>query len=168
MAGQSWQNPCGSGKARLSVFSAGLMAALLLGSAAIVLGHGTSGKKVEKSTICLAFAYDEDEVMSHVKVTVTAPGGETPFQTLATDGNGVACFAPDAVGDWRAVANDGMGHQQLMVVPFAGEERHQALSSPPQPEAPRTDKRSGMLAGIGIIGSVTGLVAWYRSRRRSQ
>jgi hypothetical protein len=143
--------------------------ALIAGTATTGQSHGTLGKRVEKPAVCLFFAYDEDEPMSFVKVNVTAPGSDTPFQTLSTDRNGVACFAPDTHGDWRAVANDGMGHQQLMVVPFAGEERHEALSSPPsQPDAPGNDKLGGMLAGIGIIGGLTGLLAWYRSRRRGE
>lgn len=168
VARQSWQYSCGSRRTRRLLVSIGVMAALIFGSAAGVLGHGTSGKKVEKSTVCLAFAYDEDEAMSHVKVTVTAPGSDTPFQTLATDRNGIACFAPDAPGEWRAVAGDGMGHQQMMVVPFAGEERPMAVSSPPrQPEVPRSGKLSGVLAGIAIIAAVTGIFAWYRARRRS-
>ena len=145
--------------------AAGLLVAA--GATATAHAHGTLGKRVEKPAVCLYFAYDEDEVMSFVKVAVTAPGSDTAFQTLATDRNGIACFAPDAPGDWRVVASDGMGHRQLMVVAFAGEERS-AISSPPQSEVARLDKLSGVLAGIATIGGATGLVAWYRSRRRSE
>jgi hypothetical protein len=153
---------------RTQVLAAVLPATLLMGLAIDVEAHGTSGKRVEKHSVCLLFAYDEEEPMSHVKATVSAPGSDVPFQFLATDRNGLACFAPDGAGDWLVVVGDGMGHQQTMVIPVAMDNQQVATPQHIQETPPGRDKLSSTFAGIGVIGALTGLFAWYRSRRRGE
>ncbi len=141
---------------------------LAMGVAGSAEAHGTIGKRVERRSVCLLFAYDDEEPMNYCKVTVEAPGGGSPYQSLATDRNGVACFALDGAGDWRVVAGDGMGHQQLMVVSVAAGD--QGISSPPPQETGESggNRTSRLIAGIGIICGLTGFFAWHRSRRKEE
>ena len=145
-----------------------LLLLLAMGVAGSAAAHGTIGKRVERRSVCLLFAYDDEEPMSYCKVTVEAPGSTTPYQSLATDRNGVACFAPDGAGDWRVAAGDSMGHQQLMVVSVA--DGDQEVTSFPQQETgnPGTNRTSRLIAGIGIICGLSGFFAWYRSRRKEE
>lgn len=140
---------------------------LLCGGTVVAWAHGTFARQVEKRSFCLMFAYDDDEPMSHVKATISGPGGGSAFQDLATDRNGVLCFAPDGAGEWRVVVGDGMGHQQAIVVAVSGEVRQGVGAAPPAPpEAARPDKLAGVVAGVGFIVGAAGLLAWFRSRRR--
>lgn len=152
----------------------GCVAALILMAVPhVASGHGTRGAVVEKKTMCVFFSYDDDESMSYAKVKIEAPGMELPFQTGATDCNGMICFAPDRDGAWRVSAGDDMGHLQQMVIPVAldtaksPEQPNQPAQAPataPQAGSPR-DRAGRVVAGVGVIFGLTGLIALWQSRR---
>jgi hypothetical protein len=131
-----------------------------------VTAHGTAGKRIEKKTACVFFSYDDDEPMAYTKVTVNAPDSDLPFQSGATDRNGVACFASDKVGLWRITAGDGMGHQQTVSIAVAEEGEGSLVATQAAETTAGHDRRSGILAGLGIIFGCAGAIAWYRSRKR--
>jgi nickel transport protein len=146
--------------------SAGAALLLTLVVVSAASAHGTIGAIVDRNTSCASFSYDDGEPMGYVKVSVTAPGLDQPFQSGATDRNGLFCFAPDRNGHWLATANDGMGHQHKLTVTI----------SDPLSDAPTVtttadsavsggDRTSRILAGIGIIFGLTGLLGWYLARR---
>jgi len=62
------------------------------------MAHGTAAAVIEKRTVCIAFTYDDGEPIGYSKVTISAPESDLPFQSSATDRNGIVCFAPDKVG----------------------------------------------------------------------
>ncbi len=139
---------------------------VLFAEAAPVMAHGTGAAIVEGKAICAYFYYDDGEAMAYVKVTVNAPGVEIPFQSGATDRNGIVCITPDGDGDWIFNANDGMGHMQKLTIPVVGGAQNmaaleQAISAGDSPD------RSGRIAtGLGILFGTTGLLMWYQARRQ--
>lgn len=141
---------------------------LLLCSAPLAMAHGTAGERVERRAVCAQFSYDDGEAMSYAKVTVKAPDSEVPFQSGATDRNGIACFAPDRAGTWRLSAGDGMGHLHNLSIAVA-DETGTGEAAKPSAESPPKEPRSGrILAGIGLILAMTGLVALYQAARREK
>lgn len=146
-------------------FSSLLVTVVLFSAVSSATAHGTAGRRIERRTICAAFFYDDDEVMSYVKVTVNAPDSELPFQSAATDRNGVVCFAPDKAGAWRVSAGDGMGHQQTVAIVISEEGEGTFSATQAADTAVGHDPKNGILAGLGIIFGCAGIVAWYRSRK---
>jgi len=132
------------------------------------MAHGTAAAVVEKRTVCAAFTYDDGEPIGYSKVTISAPESALPFQSSATDRNGIVCFAPDKVGQWQVTVNDGMGHQQQLPVPV--DDTVDTIAAPTAPPAATAgrDKVGGVLAGIGVILSLAGIIALYQARRREK
>ena len=162
-------NPRSADK-RLSAAIPGCLLAvvLLLCAASSATAHGTSAATIDRRAVCVAFIYDDGEVMNYAKVTVSAPGSETPFQSGATDRNGVACFAPDRAGAWRISAGDAMGHLQGMVIEVAeGAEGAVTVASVAQPDGglPRSART---LFGVGLILAATGSLALFQAFRREK
>ena len=137
-----------------------------------VMAHGTDAAVIEKRTLCVAFTYDDGEPISYAKVTVDAPESDLPFQSSATDRNGIVCFAPDKVGQWQVTVNDGMGHQQQLPVAVDDKvDSSAAAAAPtaaPQAATAGRDKVGGVLAGIGVILSLAGGIALFQARRREK
>ncbi|MCB2218698.1 hypothetical protein [Desulfofustis glycolicus] len=146
----------------------GLMRADGVGNMAVIgpNGSGTIGAIVDRNTSCAFFSYDDGEPMGYVKVSVTAPGLDQPFQSGATDRNGLFCFAPDRDGHWLVTANDGMGHQHKLTVTVSdllGDAP--TVTTTADPAVSGGDRTSRILAGLGIIFGLTGLLGWYLARR---
>ena len=80
------------------------------------LAHGVEGT-VQPGGLTVACQYSTGEPMSYAKVTIFAPGSDQPFQVGHTDKNGRFGFFPDALGDWRLTADDGMGHRLEVKAP---------------------------------------------------
>ncbi len=162
-------NPRSADKRPSAAIPACLLAAsLLLCAASSATAHGTSAAMVDRRAVCVAFTYDDGEVMNYAKVTVSAPGSEVPFQSGATDRNGVACFSPDRAGAWRISAGDAMGHLQDTAIEVdEGAEGAVTVAFPAQPDGglPRSARA---LFGVGLILAATGSFALYRSFRREK
>jgi nickel transport protein len=147
-------------------FSFVLATVLLYCAVSSASAHGTVGRRIEKRTVCVFFSYDDGEPMAYSKVTVNVPESELPFQSGATDRNGVVCFAPDKAGTWRVTAGDGMGHQQTVSIVITEEGESTSTATQAADTAVGHGCGSGILAGLGIIFGCAGTVAWYRSRKR--
>ncbi|MCB2215554.1 hypothetical protein [Desulfofustis glycolicus] len=146
----------------------GVLAALLfiLTGASAALAHGTIGAVVDRKTSCSFFSYDDGEPMGYVKVSVTAPGLDQPFQSGATDRHGIFCFSPDQAGPWLVTANDGMGHQHKLPVTVSDSKAESpTVTATEGPLVTGRDRTSQVLAGLGIIFGLTGLFGWYRASR---
>lgn len=81
------------------------------------------------------------------------------FQMLRTDLRGFASFVPDAPGDWRVVADDGMGHRTFLDVPIA---------EPGAPVAGPGGLRSQLLRYFGAVALLALFAAWLWRARRSR
>lgn len=81
------------------------------------------------------------------------------FQTLRTDLRGFASFVPDAPGDWRVVADDGMGHRTFLDVPVT------ATGAP----APATGSwRPPLLRYLGAAALLALFAAWFWRTRQAR
>ncbi len=78
------------------------------------------------------------------------------FQRLRTDLRGRASFVPDAPGDWRIVADDGLGHRAELELPVDNEG---AAAGPSQQRAV-----PGPAISLAVVALVGG--AWWLIRRR--
>ncbi len=107
--------------------------------------------------------------MSYAKVEVYAPDSKLKFQGGRTDRNGRFCFVPDAKGDWRAVINDGIGHQlelNALVDEHLEPVSTREDSKPAQYTLSRYERA---LMGLSILFGISGLFFWWkgiRERRR--
>lgn len=127
--------------------------------------HGTDAAVVQRHSVCALMSYDDGEPMSYAKVTIKAPQEEFIFQSGATDRNGIICFAPHRDGAWEVTAGDGMGHQQRLAVPVKILSNAGASPTAAQTAPTGKDRTGRVMAGIGIIFGLAGIVAMWRSTR---
>jgi hypothetical protein len=155
-------------KAMIGSFCFGTVVLLLvlLAGAFPVIAHGTGAAIVEGEAVCAYFYYDDGDAMAYVKVTVNAPGLEVPFQSGATDRNGIVCIVPDGDGDWIINANDGMGHMQKLTVPVVGGVQNMAALKQSISAGGNADRSGRIATGLGILFGATGLLMWYQARRQ--
>jgi nickel transport protein len=142
-----------------------LLAVLALSPAA--WGHGTMGSIGEADGLRVYARYDDGAPMDYADVEITTPADGTVFQTGRTDRNGVFMFVPDQPGKWRIVIRDGMGHQLTLghrIESLAPAEKTDCPAQPTRTEA--VSRRDGLIAGIGGIIGVFGLLFGWKARRR--
>jgi hypothetical protein len=94
--------------------------ALFIGAVLLVpmalFGHGVEASEKtggdRDSVRVIRFAYTTGEAMLYARVVVYPPSNPAREILLGTtDRNGIFCFLPDERGEWRIVAEDGMGHR---------------------------------------------------------
>lgn len=81
------------------------------------------------------------------------------FQMLRTDLRGFASFVPDASGDWRVVADDGMGHRTFLDIP---------ITEPGATPAAPGGLRSQLLRYLGAVALLALVAAWLWRTHRSR
>jgi len=138
-----------------------LLMALLFSSQ--VFAHGVEGT-VQPGGLAVTWRYSTGEPMDYAKVTVFAPGSSQPFQVGHTDKNGRFCFFPDAPGEWRVTAEDGMGHRLEVKVPVTMD---QVQRIQVKPAAPTTTSSLFVraLVGLSLIFGIAGLLFYWRAVR---
>ncbi len=72
--------------------------------------HGVKGK-LFSGGIGIKAQYSTGEPMSYAQVKILEQNKKMPYQIGRTDKNGCFCFYPDKPGNWKAVINDGFGHE---------------------------------------------------------
>jgi len=137
---------------------------LLLAFSAQVLAHGVEGT-VQPGGLAVVCQYSSGEPMSYAKVTILSPGTSQPFQVGHADKNGRFCFYPDALGEWRVTADDGMGHRLEVKVPVTDLEAAKKML--PAPGAANvSDTRSlRVLTGLSAIFGLSGFLFWFQGIR---
>ncbi len=139
---------------------------VMLPGAFPAMAHGTGSAVFDGKAICAYFFYDDGEAMAYVKVTVNAPGVEVPFQSGATDRNGIVCITPDGDGDWIFNANDGMGHMQKLTIPVVDGAQNMAALEQTIAAGGSADRSGRIATGFGLLFGATGLLMWYQARRQ--
>lgn len=90
-----------------------------------------------------------------------APGGSAATEPAVTrtDAEGRYAFpAPRRAGEYRVIAEDGLGHRTEIVFVVRGD--HRKLDATPTPSA-----WSRWLIGLGCLVGLFGVTAWWLSRR---
>ena len=106
--------------------------------------------------------------MDYAKITIFAPGSNQPFQVGHADKNGRFCFYPDAPGEWRLTAEDGMGHRLELKVPVTDLDTMKQMPPAPGAASVSASKSLRVLTGISVIFGLSGFLFWWqgiRSRR---
>lgn len=93
------------------------VAALGLSVPLLVQAHGLQAQlELEAPAVALRCVYT-DSTPADAEVLVYSPTEPNrTFQQQRTDVHGRATFIPDAVGEWRVVVDDGMGHRTQLTV----------------------------------------------------
>lgn len=81
------------------------------------------------------------------------------FQMLRTDLRGFASFVPDAPGDWRVVADDGMGHRTFLDVP---------VTATGAPATANGSWRPPLLRYLGAAALLALFAAWFWRTRQAR
>jgi nickel transport protein len=129
-----------------------------------IFAHGVEGT-VHPGGLMVACRYSTGEPMDFAKVTVLAPGSSQPFQVGHTDKNGRFCFSPDAPGEWRVTAEDGMGHRLEVKVPVTDPDTLKTLPPTPGANAGSDSRGLRILAGLSAIFELSGFFFWLRGIR---
>ena len=137
-----------------------LIAFLLLFTPNNLWAHGVVYEVKEGKTVIIKIAYDDGEPMSYAEVKIFSPHeSELEYQNGRTDKNGCFSFVPEQIGEWRVVINDGMGHGVATKINVAEameiEANHKGW--------PRWQK---LITGISIIWGLTGLILYFKVRKR--
>ena len=129
-----------------------------------VLAHGVEGA-LQSGGLAVACRYSTGEPMDYAKVTVLAPGSSQPFQVGHTDKNGRFCFYPDAPGEWRVTAEDGMGHRLEVKVPVAGQKILKTLPPTSGADSVAHTRSLRVLTGLSAIFGLSGFLFWFQGIR---
>jgi nickel transport protein len=129
-----------------------------------VLAHGVEGT-VQPGGLTVACQYSTGEPMSYAKVTIFSPGTSQPFQVGYTDKNGRFCFYPDALGEWRVTAEDGMGHRLELKVPVTDLEAKKQIPPTSGAASVSNTRTLRVLTGLSAIFGLTGFLFWFRGIR---
>ncbi|MCL2872655.1 MAG: hypothetical protein FWF41_06740 [Betaproteobacteria bacterium] len=81
------------------------------------LAHGTGSEAVSEPVEAVRFFYIGGDPMAYAAIKVFSPTDDkAEYQAGFADGDGHFAFVPNAAGNWRVVASDGMGHRAEAVV----------------------------------------------------
>lgn len=111
----------------------------------------------EAMVVSLAFALGHTP--SHETYRVYAPGQEVAFQNGRTDALGRLSFLPDRPGAWRVVISTDDGHGVEMTIDV---DSTMAIT---EVTAPGHTHWTGVLAGIGYLFGLAGLLVLWRNRK---
>jgi nickel transport protein len=144
--------------------TAGIMFCWVLIFFTQVFAHGMEGT-VKPGGLTVTCQYSTGEPMSYAKVTILPPGTSQPFQVGHTDKNGRFCFYPDALGEWRLTADDGMGHKLEVKMPVTDLEFMKEIP-PTSGAASVSNARSlRVLTGLSAIFGLSGFLFWFQGLR---
>ncbi len=123
--------------------------------------HGVVYELKEDKTVIIKVAYDDGEPMSYAEIKIFSPDNKNiEHQNGRTDKNGCFAFLPDEVGEWKVVVNDGMGHGVVTEVKV---EKAMKIEKTSYKAWPRWQ---GLITGISIIWGLTGLIFYFKVRKR--
>ena len=94
-----------------------LLCLLLLGWGSLAGAHGLAWQADPGPATAVLFTYAGGEPMAYASIKVFAPNeAAVEYQNAHTDQTGRFAFVPRVPGQWRIVADDGMGHRQEAVL----------------------------------------------------
>ena len=144
-----------------------LLCLLLLGWGSPAETHGLAWQADPGPATVVLFTYAGGEPMAYASIKVFAPNeAAVEYQNAHTDQTGRFAFVPRAAGQWRIVADDGMGHRQEAVLGVAApqpapSETANVTSSAPQSAATPQQASSTdspfvlrLALGLSVLGNM--------------
>ncbi len=124
-----------------------------------LLPHGISSEIINGG-IGIKALYADLSPFSFAETKIFSPEKkQIPFQTGLTDRNGVFIFVPDAIGIWKIVISDGMGHgvvKELTIndIKNFNKENFKPLS-----------RWYKILIGLAVIFGITGIISYFHAKK---
>jgi len=115
--------------------------------------------------VLVTVRYQGGEVLSYVPVRVVFGDEAIEFQNGRTDRNGSFAFVPDRAGSWKFSADDEMGHLGSCRIDVGADFFSSKPTAEKQPNRAGSDFLLRLLAGIGAILALTGLLLFLEKRR---
>ncbi len=129
-----------------------------------LFAHGMVHNFSREEALVIRAAYDDGEPMSYAAVKIYAPeNAKLQHQNGRTDKNGCFAFIPDAPGQWHLTVDGGMGH---MITTDVTVDENLVLSVDPSAIPRQAPRFYGIIAGLGVIFGMIGLLAWFKSRKK--
>ena len=145
-------------KRRYSMCLIGIIT-LLFSRAVTVRAHDVVHEISKTGAVVVTVGYDTGEAMRYAAVTIFSPRDDTvEFQNGRTDANGSFAFVPDMPGEWKIIVNDGIGHG--LVTTFLVD-----ASMNVEIKQGKFARLKKLMAGIGMLLGVTGLISYLRARK---
>lgn len=116
--------------------------------------------QVVPPAVIVKSTYAGADPVPFAKVQVYSPGG-SEFQNANTDRRGTFSFVPDAVGAWRVVIDDELGHRRELKVNIA------SLDGEASRTQPATSRVERALLGLSLLMGFTGFWYGFRNRKRT-
>jgi nickel transport protein len=151
---------CRSVRFRPPLLVAALAAATLLSLTSGVHAHRIDHTVSRQETVLVVLGYGPDEPVEDASYRVYGPGTGPAFTTGRTAADGSLAFKPDRPGTWRVTVTDEGGHGTVLRVEVADDE---VLAEPAAP-TPASDGPM-LLAGVGYLFGIAGLLALWQARR---
>ena len=135
-----------------------LLAAACAGPAA---AHGVDTAVGGAEAVTVTVRYADGSPVAFEPCEVLAPGGGPPFQVGRTDRRGRVVFVPDRAGAWTVKVTGEDGHGA--VVPVTVDAALAAAGG--EGPRPAADRKWQLIAGVGVLLGVFGIVAMALGRR---
>lgn len=152
----------------MSPFLITIFSMLLIFSPSTLHAHGVSGR-YQAGGVTVVAEYSDGSPVSYAETEILPPDSETPFVSGWTDRNGRFAFFPDVKGTYKAVINDGMGHQLEIAVPV--DESGLLTPSPQGPsqtlENNALSRTEAIIRGLTLLFFIFGCLFWYKGRKKS-
>lgn len=122
--------------------------------------HDLGGVTSREEAVVVTLAFGDGTCLSYENYEVYRPGEDIPFQVGRTDGSGRVVFVPDRAGTWRvrAFSADGHGIDMTVEIDEGG--------VPARADGRVPSRRAGLVAGVGIVFGVFGVISLLSRRRK--
>jgi hypothetical protein len=130
------------------------------------LAHGVELETSRGEAVVVIGNYSDGEPMSFVKVRIKNPEGKT-HQVGNADAKGRFAFLVDQPGKWLATLEDGMGHKGEIAWRQAAASGEQ-IAPDSKPQSADLPKWVRAVWGLSAIFWLSGLLFWFKSRKRSR
>ncbi|GHT98469.1 hypothetical protein FACS1894142_4830 [Spirochaetia bacterium] len=136
-----------------------LVLSLIFPDTAFAHGVEVSDVTGQADVYTVRFSYTDGTSMLFAKIKVFPPSSpDAPAQESIADRDGYFSFVPFEAGDWRLVAEDGMGHRGEIIV-TVDDAAEAAL--PVQNTAPsnKVSRSIAIVLGLSLLANIFAL--WY-------
>ncbi len=129
----------------------------------VAWGHGVHHEVGAARAVVVTMEYRHDQPMAHAAYEVFRQGDEQPYQKGETDALGRITFLPDRADAWRVRVHSRDGHgQEVKLTTDAA-----ATPSSAGEQEAHDDRHERIVAGVGILFGLFGLIALFLRRRTS-
>ncbi|NDY95695.1 hypothetical protein [Wenzhouxiangella limi] len=138
-----------------------LVAVMLIGISSLALGHRMDHEIATAEAQVLSLSHPFGQQPVFVPYQIFAPDSEVAFQNGRTDALGRISFLPDRPGRWRVVVTTEDGHGLEVRV------RVDEALAVTEVEGPPRNRLVNILAGVGYLLGLAGLLILWRKRKKA-